>query len=200
MSKGSRLPAEFDVTRRARGRARTSSPPGGALVGRELDRGPGPVVARRPPARRALTATDRRLARGRALRRRRSTADLATGVLHARAEVGFRGAPEPGWRVDVPPRDARRARAPPRRARRARCRSSSTAPPLLEFVSAMHFTGSAVDATLRVPRVARVVAARRPSCTGCVVELRDRRGPRARGGGAARRLPARRDRAAASCS
>ena len=47
MSKGSRLPAEFDVTTLVRDGLQLAGRPGPAVVGRELHRGPGHVVAQR---------------------------------------------------------------------------------------------------------------------------------------------------------
>jgi beta-galactosidase len=100
--------------------------------------------------------------------------DLATGVLRARAEVGFRGAPQAGWRV------AFRLETLAGRALH-RAPLGGTVPrfehghPLREFVSAMQFTGPFVAADLRVPRVAPW-SSESPALYRLVVELRDAEG------------------------
>jgi beta-galactosidase len=100
--------------------------------------------------------------------------DLATGQLTARAEVGFRGAPPAGWRVDFTLETLagkKLHRAPlggvvPR---------FEHGPPLREFVSAMQFRGPFVEASLRVPKVAPW-SSESPALYRLVVELRDAEG------------------------
>ena len=164
---------------------------GRALVGRELDRGPGPVVARGPHARRDAHRDGRRLARTTSPRPRRSTTTSRTGVLRVRAEVGFRGAPPAGWRVDFR-LETLEGRALHRAALGGPVPRFEHGPPLREFVSAMQFAGPFVEATLRVPRV-RAWSSESPALYRLVALLQRRGGPRARGDRAPRRLPARRD-------
>jgi beta-galactosidase len=99
--------------------------------------------------------------------------DFATGVLRARAEVGFRGAPEPGWRV------AFRLETSAGRAvggeQGGEVPHFQHGPPLLELISGMRFTGSVVEAELRVPRVARW-SSETPYLYRLLVELRDAEG------------------------
>ncbi|HVH06964.1 MAG TPA: glycoside hydrolase family 2 TIM barrel-domain containing protein [Myxococcota bacterium] len=101
-------------------------------------------------------------------------ADLATGLLHARAEVGFRGAPQAGWRVEfrLETQDGRALHRGPLGGPVPRFEHGS---PLREFVSAMQFAGPFVDATLRVPRV-RAWSHESPELYRLVVELRDAEG------------------------
>ena len=153
MSKGSRLPAEFDVSEALRPGENVVA----ALVVRwsdaswiedqdqwwhaGLQRGV------------RLVATDRAYLAD--VRCDATLADdLATGVLRARAEVGFRGAPEPGWRV-VFRLETLAGRAAVREEPGGEVPIFQHGPPLLEFVSSLRFTGSAVEAELRVPRARR---------------------------------------------
>ena len=191
LSKGSRLPAEFDVTEaRAPGRER---PRGDrrALVGRELRRGPGPLVARRPPP--------RRLPLPRPTRRTSPTCSSARGLAD-----DLRRAPSPRASRSASP--ARRSRAGASRsawrpsraarsgARRSRRRSRSTC--------AEPARGDPLGAPLRgldrrVRRAARPRAAlveRAPGPLPVLVELRDPAGRVREVASAAHRLPARRDR------
>ena len=203
MSKGSRLPAEFDVSDALR--------PGENLIAA--------LVVRWSDAswiedqdqwwhaglQRSvhLAATDRawladvradapdaspRTSRRRAEGLRRS----------ARAEVGFRGTPEPGWRVAF-----RLESAEGRARRRGALRRRGADLPARAAAARVRLgdglRGSAVEAELRVPRV-RAWSSETPDALPAARRAPGRRGPRARGGGAARRLPARRDRAAARCS
>jgi beta-galactosidase len=101
-------------------------------------------------------------------------ADLATGVLRARAEVAFRGAPEPGWRVAFR-LETLAGRALGGGERDGEVPIFQHGPPLLEFVSGMRFTGSAVCAELRVPGVARW-SSETPHLYRLLVELRDPEG------------------------
>jgi beta-galactosidase len=100
--------------------------------------------------------------------------DLATGVLRARAEVGFRGAPPAGWRVDIR-LETLAGRPLHRTALGGVVPRFEHGHPLREFVSAMQFTGPFVEAALRVPRVARW-SSESPALYRLVVELRDAEG------------------------
>jgi beta-galactosidase len=100
--------------------------------------------------------------------------DLTTGVLRARAEVGFRGAPSAGWRVDFR-LETLEGRALHRAALGGPVPRFEHGPPLREFVSAMQFTGPFVEATLRVPRV-RAWSSESPALYRLLVELRDAEG------------------------
>ena len=186
MSKGSRLPAEFDVSDALR--------PGENLIAA--------LVVRWSDAswiedqdqwwhaglQRSvhLAATDRAwLADVRAdasladvpaggSRRSSSGGGFATGVLRVRAELGFRGTPEPGWRVAFRLESAL-GRALHRREVGGEVPIFQHGPPLREYVSGMVFSGSAVEAELRVPRV-RAWSSETPTLYRLLVELRDAEG------------------------
>ena len=186
MSKGSRLPAEFDVSDALR--------PGENLIAA--------LVVRWSDAswiedqdqwwhaglQRSvhLAATDRAwLADVRAdasladvpaggSRRSSSGRGFATGVLRVRAELGFRGTPEPGWRVGFRLESAL-GRALHRREVGGEVPIFQHGPPLREYVSGMAFSGSAVEAELRVPRV-RAWSSETPTLYRLLVELRDAEG------------------------
>ena len=100
--------------------------------------------------------------------------DLATGVLRARAEVGFRGAPPAGWRVDFR-LETLEGRALHRAALGGPVPRFEHGPPLREFVSAMQFAGPFVEATLRVPRV-RAWSSESPALYRLVALLKDAEG------------------------
>ena len=173
MSKGSRLPAEFDVSDALRPGENVIA----ALVVRwsdaswieDQDQWWHAGLQRSVH----LAATDRAFLAD--VRADPGLAeDLRTGVLRARAEVGFRGTPEPGWRVafrleTLEGRPAARGEAG------GEVPIFQHGPPLREFVSAMLFTGSAVDTELRVPRV-RAWSSETPALYRLLVELRDPEG------------------------
>jgi beta-galactosidase len=172
MSKGSRLPAEFDVTDCVRPGENVVA----ALVVRwsdaswiedqdqwwqaGLQRGVRLVATDRGYL--ADVHADAGLAD-----------DLASGVLRARAEVAFRGAPEPGWRAAF--RLETLAGRPVGGEQGGEVPIFRHGPPLVEMLSGMRFTGSAVEAELRVPRVARW-SSETPHLYRLVVELRDAEG------------------------
>ena len=97
--------------------------------------------------------------------------DLATGVLRARAEVGFRGAPEPGWRVAFR-LETLEGRPAAREEPGGEVPIFQHGSALREYVSAIQFSGSAVEAELRVPRV-RAWTSETPALYRLLVELRD---------------------------
>lgn len=113
-------------------------------------------------------------------------ADLATGTLAARVEVGFAGAPEPGWRVAlrVEGLDGRPVRSAPLEAGVPGGRPRRRAPleaevpvyrrgsPFEEIVSAHTYAGSAVALEASLPRV-RPWSAELPQLYRVLVELRD---------------------------
>jgi beta-galactosidase len=98
--------------------------------------------------------------------------DLATGVLRARAEVGFRGAPEPGHRVAfrLEALDGR-----PVADADAEVPVFQHGPPLLEFVSAIRYAGPFAEVEIRVPKV-RAWSCESPALYRLVAELRDAEG------------------------
>jgi beta-galactosidase len=173
MSKGSRLAAEFDVTEALRPGENVIA----ALVVRWSDAS---WIEDQDQWWHAglqrgvhLAATDRAFLAD--VRSEASLADdLATGVLRARAEVGFQGTPEPGWRV-VFRLETQQGRSAARSEAGGEVPIFQHGPPLREYVSAIQFTGSAVEAELRVPRV-RAWSSETPALYRLLVELRDAEG------------------------
>jgi len=72
--------------------------------------------------------------------------ERVAGTLHLELEVGFSGAPEPGWRVQAVVEELNGRRVG--QLRRTEVPVFSTGDPLSELISAMLFTGSTVTADL----------------------------------------------------
>ena len=169
LSKDSHLAAEFDLTDIRDRRPEHDPAAGDQVVGRDLHRGPGRVVARRDHP---LGLPVRNRARSTWPRSGRSAAwptDLATGTLEFRAEVGFAGvSPEPrlGRRGDR--RRSRRARRSAGGLGRSdrgglqRPRARRATPAERE-VQARHAYGGTADRARGDGRVARPRGAHRPA-------------------------------------
>jgi beta-galactosidase len=97
--------------------------------------------------------------------------DLATGTLAARVEVGFAGAPEPGWRVAVSV-ETLEGRPLARTPLEAEVPIYLRGNPFEEMISAHRFAGSTVAFDARFPRV-RPWSSERPDLYRVLVELRD---------------------------
>lgn len=170
LSKGSRLPAEFDVTEAVRAGENVLA----AAVVRWSDASyvedqdqwwlPGLHRGVHLSATDATYLADVQLSAGLA-------GDLSTGTLAARVEVGFAGAPEPGWRIALRIEDLggrQLGRAPLEGEVPIHLRAN----PFQEIVSSLRFAGSTVAFDARFPRV-RPWSSERPELYRVLVELRD---------------------------
>ena len=170
LSKGSRLPAEFDVTEAVRPGENVLA----AAVVRWSDASyvedqdhwwlPGLHRGVHLYATDATYLADVQLTAGLA-------DDLATGTLAARVEVGFAGAPEPGWRVGVFV-ETLEGRPLAHAPLEAEVPIYLRGNPFEEMVSAHGFAGSTVAFDARFPRV-RPWSSERPDLYRVLVELRD---------------------------
>jgi beta-galactosidase len=97
--------------------------------------------------------------------------DLATGLLRVRAEVGFQGVPEPGWRVEFR-LETQDGRPQQRGALGGEVPRFEHGPPLVEYLSGMRFAGPFVEAELRLPKV-RAWSSESPHLYRLWAELRD---------------------------
>ncbi|HEX2486430.1 MAG TPA: glycoside hydrolase family 2 TIM barrel-domain containing protein, partial [Myxococcota bacterium] len=97
--------------------------------------------------------------------------DLGTGTLAARVEVGFAGAPQPGWRVSVSV-ETLAGRALARAPLEGDVAVYERGNPVQEILSAIHTRAGAVELCSRYPRV-DAWSSERPALYRALVELRD---------------------------